>query len=110
MDISGWEFQFRKGLLELAVLNLIRLGKYHGYEILKVLKDGSFALRPGNLYTVLGRLEKKGYLKSHRERSGSGPMRKCYSLTESGRRGLHMMNTRWSAASLEVDGMVFGGK
>ncbi len=110
MNISGWERQVRKGLMELAVLNLLRYGWCHGFQVLKVLKGGPLDMRPGNLYTILARLAKKGYLKSHRERSPTGPMRRCYSMTEAGRRALAQMNARWDEVRGEVDIVIEEGK
>ncbi len=108
MGIQGWVFQFRKGFTEFVLLNLMQHGQCYGYELLEALKEGSFSLQAGNLYRTLGRLEQKGYVKSHFERSGDGPMRKYYALTEEGRRRRHQMNNFWENVRMEVDVIVAG--
>jgi len=103
MKVQGWVFQCRRGLLTSIVLNFIRQGKCYGYALMDQLQGGPFAMRVGALYTLLGRLEKQGFLKSHLERSATGPMRKYYSLTENGRRGLYKINHFWEQARDEID-------
>ena len=51
MDFNNWRTQLRKGLLEMAAVNLLRNGKIHGYEIVQKLKqlDG-LKIHEGNIY------------------------------------------------------------
>lgn len=77
--------QLLRGVLEGCVLGIIAKGETYGYEILSVLEDSGFEnLLEGTLYPVLTRLEKKGYISCRRAKSPFGPIRKYYSITESG--------------------------
>ncbi len=54
MDLSNWQTQFRKGLLDIVVLSLLRRGKCHGYEMVQVLKQSDgLMMREGNIYHLI---------------------------------------------------------
>ena len=57
MDLGNWQTQLRKGLLDVVVLNLLRHGERHGYDMVQTLKqiDG-LKVREGNIYPILARL------------------------------------------------------
>lgn len=77
--------QLMKGILEGCVLSIISEGETYGYEILQKLSDVGFdQLQEGTMYPVLTRLEKKGYIGCRKAKSPLGPIRKYYSLTDSG--------------------------
>ncbi len=77
--------QLLKGVLEGCVLGVIVKGETYGYEILSVLENAGFEnLLEGTLYPVLTRLEKKGLISCRKAKSPFGPVRKYYSITESG--------------------------
>ena len=77
--------QLRKGILEGCVLSVIAKGETYGYEILSILeKDGFEDLIEGTLYPVLTRLDKNGYISCRKAKSPLGPIRKYYTITESG--------------------------
>jgi PadR family transcriptional regulator, regulatory protein PadR len=95
-DISNWQSQLRKGLLDMVILNLLQHGRCHGYEMVQALKkmDG-LQIREGNIYPILARLEMDALLASRKEPSQEGPPRKCYEITELGRRTVTEMNQHW---------------
>lgn len=77
--------QLMKGILEGCVLAIISEGETYGYEILQKLSEFGFdSLQEGTMYPVLTRLEKKGYIGCRKAKSPLGPIRKYYSLTDSG--------------------------
>lgn len=77
--------QLLRGILEGCVLSVISKGETYGYEILGELERGGFEnLLEGTLYPVLTRLEKKDAIRCRKEKSPYGPIRKYYSITESG--------------------------
>lgn len=77
--------QLIKGILEGCVLSLIAEGETYGYELLTNLAEHGFTeILEGTLYPVLTRLEKNGYIKCRKGKSPYGPIRKYYSVTESG--------------------------
>lgn len=83
------EAQLMKGILEGCVLGLIARGETYGYEILARLEQYGFEeLGEGTLYPVLTRLDKNGYIQCRKAKSPLGPVRKYYSITDSGRERL----------------------
>ncbi len=96
MDLTKWQTQLRKGLLDIVILNLLQQGRCHGYEMVQVLKQiNGLAIREGNIYPVLARLQGDGLVESHTERSQDGPPRRCYTLTDHGQEILSQMNAHW---------------
>lgn len=83
MDLD--DSQLLRGILEGCVLGIIAQGETYGYEILSVLEKAGFEnLLEGTLYPVLTRLEKKGLIACRKAKSPFGPIRKYYSITDSG--------------------------
>ena len=94
MDFYNWQTQLRKGLLEVVVLNFLRHGRYHGYDIVQALKKiKGLKIREGNIYPILARLQTDRLVTSHTEPSQDGPPRKYYKLTKLGIKTLGEMNT-----------------
>jgi PadR family transcriptional regulator PadR len=78
--------QLLKGALDVAVLAVIVRGESYGYEILATLHDaGLDGVGDASVYGTLRRLEQSGHLTSTLVASDSGPARKYYAATESGR-------------------------
>jgi PadR family transcriptional regulator PadR len=96
MNLQNWQTQLRKGLLDVVILNLLRHGRCHGYEMVQTLKqiDG-LKIREGNIYPILARLQTDGLVTSYSEPSPDGPPRKYFKLTELGKRTLTDMNNHW---------------
>lgn len=92
----NWTTQLRKGLLELAILNVLGEGPLYGYEIVRRLGDvDSLVITEGTVYPILSRLRNEEHVESYIEESSSGPPRKYYRLTPRGRSGLRRMNEHW---------------
>lgn len=83
------ETQLLKGILEGCVLSVIAKEETYGYQILAELERYGFEdLGEGTLYPVLTRLDKSGYIQCRRAKSPLGPIRKYYSITDSGKERL----------------------
>ncbi len=96
MNLNNWQTQLRKGLLDIVILNLLRHGRCHGYEMVQTLKQvHGLKIREGNIYPILARLQTDGLVVSRSEASRDGPPRKYFELTESGQKTLAEMNTHW---------------
>ena len=94
------------GLVLLAVLDQAEEDLY-GYQIAKRLQhlaDGSSPVKQGALYPVLRQLSANGLLASRIVPSYSGPPRRYYRITESGRRTLAEWRDIWHATRDFVDG------
>ncbi|MFZ2492326.1 MAG: PadR family transcriptional regulator [Thermoanaerobaculia bacterium] len=94
----NWTTQLRKGLLELAILNVLGNGAQYGYEIVRRLSAvDSLVIAEGTIYPILSRLRNDEHVESYIEESTSGPARKYYRLTPRGRAELRAMNEHWQA-------------
>lgn len=96
MNLDNWQAQLRKGLLDIAILNLLTHDALHGYEMVQTLKQGrGFRIHEGNIYPILARLKADGLVTTYTESSLEGPPRKYFRLTELGRKTLADMNRHW---------------
>jgi len=92
----NWTTQLRKGLLELAILNVLGGGPLYGYDIVRRLGDvDGLVITEGTVYPILSRLRSEEYIESYIEESPEGPPRKYYRLSSGGRTELKRMNQHW---------------
>ncbi|GEN89462.1 PadR family transcriptional regulator [Oceanobacillus sp. FSL W8-0428] len=85
METDKWQLQFKKGVIELMIMLLIKEKAYYGYELTAALKDTTYlGLSDGAIYPILKRLEKNGWTYSYWDTPEDGPRRKYYQLTEKG--------------------------
>ncbi|MET8677999.1 PadR family transcriptional regulator [Streptomyces sp. NPDC004647] len=90
------ESQLRKGVLEYCVLALLRDSPRYGVELLGVLGAVSaMATSQGTIYPLLARLRREGLVDTSWQESPSGPPRRYYALTASGRTALEEFTTIW---------------
>jgi PadR family transcriptional regulator PadR len=94
-------------LVLLAVLARSEQALY-GYQIAKQMEAGGGALggKLSSLYPVLRNLDAAGLLDSFVEPSESGPPRRYYRITESGRSTLTGWQSRWVEAREFVDAIL----
>jgi PadR family transcriptional regulator, regulatory protein PadR len=89
--------QMYKGVLELALLSLLKDGAQYGLKILDALRDeAGLDLAEGTLYPLLHRLEKAGLIAAEwrLELAASHP-RKYYGLTDAGASELSEQSAAW---------------
>ena len=102
--------QFKKGVLELIVLESVRHKDMYGYEMISTLSKRSnnvFELKVGTLYPLLHSLVQGGYLKGY-DKEANGKLRKYYQITPSGRKYLDKMIEEWNTYA-EAVGTMIGG-
>lgn len=75
--------QFKKGVLELCVLSLLKESDKYGYELAEAIGQ-EIAIAEGTIYPLLRRLRKEGYFDVYIKESSEGPPRKYYRLTQKG--------------------------
>lgn len=95
MKIENTKAQMRKGVLEFCILSILEDGDAYTSEILSRLKDAKLLVVEGTVYPLLTRLKNAGLLSYRWEESTSGPPRKYYALTETGKLFLTELNTTW---------------
>ena len=104
MNLSNWQTQLRKGLLDIVILNFLQHGRCHGYEMVQSLKKiEGLKIREGNIYPILARLQTDGLVTSSSEASRDGPPRKYFKLTASGQKALAEMNSHFEQMIKSVE-------
>ena len=103
MKIENTKAQMRKGILEFCILSILSRRDAYTSEILSVLKDAKLLVVEGTIYPLLTRLKNAGLLSYRWEESTSGPPRKYYELTETGKLFLKELNTTWLDLSNAVE-------
>lgn len=91
---DNWTVQMRKGFLELCILRALEEDERYGYDLVKrLVAIPGLGMTEGTLYPLLSRLRVQGLITARLAESASGPARKYYSLTPSGKKSLSTMNT-----------------
>ncbi len=96
MKIENTKAQMRKGVLEFCILSVLKNKDAYVAEILETLKKAKLLVVEGTIYPLLTRLKNAGLLHYRWEESTSGPPRKYYGLTETGKLFLNDLNTTWN--------------
>ena len=103
MKIENTKAQMRKGVLEYCILSVLKDGEAYTSDILSSLKDAKLLVVEGTIYPLLTRLKNAGLLAYRWEESTSGPPRKYYELTETGKLFLKELTTTWSELQQAVN-------
>nr|WP_237440091.1 PadR family transcriptional regulator [Amycolatopsis rubida] len=96
-----------KGVLDLAVLAVLRDDDGYGYDVLRRLRvAGLDEVGDASVYGTLRRLYKAGLLTSYVVPSEEGPHRKYYSLNDRGRARLAESARTWRSFASTMDSLV----
>lgn len=99
--------QFRKGVVELAILALLHNNEAYGAEIVDRLSEyPGLAITVGTAYPLLARLKRSGLISSAWQESPVGPPRKYYRLTSEGERAFEGMAKAWNDMKHAMDGIL----
>ncbi|MGA3487189.1 PadR family transcriptional regulator [Micromonosporaceae bacterium DT55] len=99
--------QLLKGVLDLAVLAVLRDEDGYGYDILRRLRAaGLEEVGDASVYGTLRRLFAAGLLTTYVVPSESGPHRKYYSLNSAGRDELARSGKLWRSFATTMDQLV----
>jgi PadR family transcriptional regulator PadR len=83
-----WERDFRRGLLQLMILMLIRLRteEAHGYGLIKMIRETSVNIKAGTIYPLLKRMEQDRLIESFLadDPDQPGQPRRIYTVTSLG--------------------------
>lgn len=94
--------QFKKGVLDLCVLSILKKKDHYGYELVqRISKD--IEITEGTLYPILRRLKNDGHLQTYLKESNEGPSRKYYSLTKSGEIKATELKVEWKNFEKKID-------
>jgi len=88
--------QLRRGVLEYCVLSLLRGEELYGFDIVRRLGEvEGLVTSEGTIYPLLSRLRRDGWVTTSWQESESGPPRRYYALTASGRTALAGFIEEW---------------
>ena len=96
----------RKGILEFCILHIIARGEVYASNMLDELTAAKIMVVEGTLYPLLTRLKNAGLLDYKWVESSSGPPRKYYVLTDTGRQFLIELQITWDELSESVNQIV----
>jgi PadR family transcriptional regulator PadR len=109
-ETDGRLSQFRKGVVELAILALLHGGEAYGGEIVERLgSHPGLAISAGTVYPLLSRLKKSGVIDSVWRESPVGPPRKYYRLSSAGEGEFDDMARAWDGVTGAMDELMKGG-
>ncbi|EON23251.1 MULTISPECIES: PadR family transcriptional regulator [Nocardioides] len=101
--------QLLKGVLDLAVLAVVDDEDGYGYDVVRRLRAGGLdEVGDASVYGTLRRLYAAGALTSYVVPSESGPHRKYYGITPSGRDQLKTQSDDWAHFSTTVTNLLQG--
>lgn len=103
MNLENAQVQMRKGILEFCILHIIARGEVYASNMLDELTSSNIMVVEGTLYPLLTRLKNSGLLDYKWVESTSGPPRKYYVLTETGRDFLDQLQQTWEELSASVN-------
>lgn len=89
--------QLLRGVLDMCLLALLDREPAHGYELVRRMDAAGFgSVGYGTIYPLLTRMRRLGLVADERQDSSSGPPRKVYALTDSGRQRLDAWQRQWT--------------
>lgn len=97
--------QFKKGILELCVLTMIKKRDYYGYELVEEISQ-KFAISEGTIYPILRRLTEEKYFETYLQESNSGPPRKYYRITKLGKSSQEDLFKEWLEFNDQVSALL----
>jgi DNA-binding PadR family transcriptional regulator len=86
--LNKWEETYKKGLLSFWILLLLYERPSYPYEMsaeVAKISQGTISVDDNSIYRALNRFESVGIVKSELQQSSTGPQRKYYSLTTTGK-------------------------
>jgi PadR family transcriptional regulator, regulatory protein PadR len=102
MNVENANTQMRKGIIEFCVLLIISRGEVYSSDLIGELNTAKLIVVEGTLYPLLTRLKNAGQLSYTWRESATGPPRKYYSLTDSGRETLGSLIMSWKETEASV--------
>ena len=96
------QIQLKRGVLELCVLAVLSRNDAYAYDIAAQLAK-AIDMGEGTIYPLMRRMQTDRLVETYLVESSSGPPRKYYKLTTSGRASLAAQTIEWTAFSEAVN-------
>lgn len=110
VSVRKFQKELSSGIVSLALLALLAQTErpLYGYQIAKELErfGEGLPVKQGTLYPVLRSLETGGLLSSEVEPSVSGPPRRYYTITETGRAAVRLWKDSWQRTREFIDAVL----
>jgi len=103
------DIQLKKGALELCVLALLSQHDSYAYEIASRLAE-AIGMGEGTIYPLMRRLQNDGLVDTYLVESSSGPPRKYYRLTETGKTSFGSQKAAWASFSQAMQDILGGAQ
>lgn len=102
--------QLRRGVLEYCVMALLREEERYAFDLVRELAETEgMAISEGTIYPMLARLRRDGLVETTWQESPSGPPRRYYRLSATGRTALREFRREWSTFRAAVDHLIERG-
>lgn len=99
-QFEKWQLQLRKGVLIYMVLALLNKQEMYGYVLISALSEKLGAdMAEGTIYPLLNRMVRSGIVTFDWRIMESGPARKYYQISKTGRQLLKRMRDHWQDVS-----------
>ncbi|MGV2985366.1 PadR family transcriptional regulator [Microbacterium sp. AGC85] len=99
--------QLLKGVLDVAVLAVLRQEDGYGYDIVRRLRDAGLGdVGDASVYGTLRRLYAAGSLSSYVVPSEGGPHRKYYAINPQGAKSLDAQSASWAEFATAMNGLL----
>jgi PadR family transcriptional regulator PadR len=114
-ETKKFQKELNSGTTALVLLGVLEQTSkpMYGYKIAKLIEANAKdipIMKLGALYPVLRSLESSGLLESEVEPSVSGPPRRYYRITKTGRETLERWHEIWDQTKALVDNVMHGGE
>jgi PadR family transcriptional regulator PadR len=94
---DGLLAQMRRGTLQYCVLALLAGEERYGFDLVRALgRVDGMVTSEGTIYPLLSRLRRDGLVESTWRESSTGPPRRYYRLTRTGRGALDVFAREWA--------------
>ena len=101
------QVQLKKGVMDMLVLALLIQQDRYGYEIVSTISE-YIEISEGTIYPLFNRLKKEKYVETYLKESSTGPSRKYYHITDTGREAYNEMRREWNEFSGVVNILLKG--
>ncbi|MBU1094136.1 MAG: PadR family transcriptional regulator [Firmicutes bacterium] len=88
--------QFKKGIVEMCILSIIKKRDMYGYEVIEKLAT-DIDVNENTVYPILRRLTSQGLFDTYMEQTNIGAPRKYYQITALGKEKLDEYEGEWTA-------------
>lgn len=94
--------QFKKGILDLIILQILSKRAMTTYDVLIRLRD-AMHVNENTVYPILRRLEEDLLIYHEKEKGDMGAPRKIFLLTEKGKKQLENLHKEWDYFANQVN-------